>query len=418
MTIEKVLGIVLGGGQGTRLWPLTKLRAKPAVPIAGKYRLIDIPLSNCLNSGIQRIAILTQFNSVSLHRHIAQTYNFDLFHRGWVQILAAEQTLSSTDWYQGTADAVRKQLFEIGVTGAEHVLILAGDHLYRMDFSTLFDFHMDSNADITVAVKPVSREDARRFGILKSTSDGRITDFIEKPQSEDELERFTSRDDPELPCVGSMGIYLFRTEVLVDLLVDSNHDDFGSDLLPVAISSHKVFGCSFDTYWEDIGTMRSFYHANLALARQNPPFNFHDLAKPMNTHPRFLPGSRIFDVTLDQVLLSDGCIVEGAVIKNSVIGIRSVIGDDVTIEDSIIMGADYYEAQARETEPGAPPIGVGEGSRIRGTILDKNARIGTGVQIEPFPIGTEIEEPEWTVRDGIVVVPKGAILPSGTVIAP
>jgi glucose-1-phosphate adenylyltransferase len=328
VTIEKVLGVVLGGGRGTRLWPLTKLRAKPAVPIAGKYRLIDIPLSNCLNSGIQQIAILTQFNSVSLHRHIARTYNFDLFHHGWVQILAAEQTISSTDWYQGTADAVRKQLFEIGVTGAEDVLILAGDHLYRMDFSTMVQFHQENDADITVAVKPVSREDAPRFGILKTSSNGRITDFIEKPKSKADLNKFVSRDDPELPYVGSMGIYLFRTDVLIDLLVDSNHDDFGSDVLPAAISSHKVFGCSYESYWEDIGTMRSFYHANLALAQQNPSFNFHDLVKPIYTHPRFLPGSRIFDVTLDQVLLSDGCIVEGASIRNAVVGIRSVIGDE------------------------------------------------------------------------------------------
>jgi glucose-1-phosphate adenylyltransferase len=309
-------------------------------------------------------------------------------------------------------------LFEIGVTGAEDVLILAGDHLYRMDFSTMVRFHQENDADITVAVKPISREDAPRFGILKSSSDGRIIDFTEKPRSEADLNQFVSRDDPDLPYMGSMGIYIFRTKVLVDLLVKSNYDDFGSDLLPVAISSHRVFGCSFDTYWEDIGTMRSFYHANLALAQQNPPFNFHDLVKPIYTHPRFLPGSRIFNVTLDQVLLSDGCIVEGASIRNAVIGIRSVIGEDVTIEDTIIMGADYYEAQARETEPGAPPIGVGEGSRIRGAILDKNARIGSGVTIEPFPIGTEIEESEWTVRDGIVVIPKDAILPDGMQITP
>jgi glucose-1-phosphate adenylyltransferase len=418
MTIENVLGVVMGGGRGTRLWPLTKLRAKPAVPIAGKYRLIDIPVSNCLNSGIQQIAILTQFNSVSLHRHIARTYNFDLFHRGWVQILAAEQTLSSTDWYQGTADAVRKQLFEIGVTGAKHVLILAGDHLFRMNFSEMFEFHQENEADITVAVKPVSKEDAPRFGILKQTHNGRITDFIEKPKSESELNSFVSRDDPDLPCVGSMGIYLFRTEVLVDLLADSNHDDFGGDVIPNAIKSHKVYGCEFDGYWEDIGTMRSFYHANLALAQEDPPFNFHDLVQPIYTHPRFLPGSRIFDVTLDRVLLSDGCIVEGAVIRNAVIGIRSVIGDNVTIEDTVIMGADYYEPQAREIERGVPPIGVGEGSRIRGAILDKNARIGSGVQIEPFPEGTEIEKTHWTVRDGLVVIPKDSIIPDKTVIAP
>jgi glucose-1-phosphate adenylyltransferase len=418
MTLENVLGLVLGGGRGTRLWPLTKLRAKPAVPIAGKYRLIDIPLSNCLNSGIHQIAILTQFNSVSLHRHIARTYNFDLFHQGWVQILAAEQTLSSTDWYQGTADAVRKQLFEIGVTGAKHVLILAGDHLYRMNFSDMVEYHRGKEADITIAVKPVRKEDAPRFGILKQTSDGRITDFIEKPEGEKELNKFVSRDDPAFPYLGSMGIYLFRTEVLVDLLSDSNLDDFGSDVIPNAIRTNNVYGCVFEGYWEDIGTMRSFYRANLALAQQDPPFNFHDLVQPIYTHPRFLPGSRIFDVKLDRVLLSEGCTVEGAVIRNAVIGIRSVIGDNVIIEDTVIMGADYYEPQARESEPGAPPMGVGQGSSIKGAIIDKNARIGPGVRIEPFPHGTEIEESHWTVRDGLVVIPKDSILTGGTIIAP
>ncbi len=416
MKHDDVLGLILGGGQGTRLWPLTKLRAKPAVPIGGKYRLIDIPLSNCLNSEIHQIAILTQFNSVSLHRHIARTYNFDLFHQGWVQILAAEQTLTSSDWYQGTADAVRKQLFEIGVTGARDVLILAGDHLYRMDFSKLVEFHRENEADITVAVIPVSKSDAARFGILKQSKNGRITDFIEKPKGEKNLEEFVSRDDHELPFVGSMGIYIFRTNMLTDFLVDSSHDDFGRDVIPDAIKSHKVYGYAFDGYWEDIGTMRSFYEANLALAQKDPLFNFYDLVQPIYTHPRFLPGSRIFDVTLDRVLLSEGCIVEGAVLRNSVIGIRSVIDDDVVIEDTVIMGADYYEAQAKHQEPGSPPIGIGKGSRIRGAIIDKNARIGAGVQIEPFPPGTDIDHEQWTVRDGLVVIAKNSFLPEGTVI--
>jgi glucose-1-phosphate adenylyltransferase len=418
MPLEDVLGLVLGGGRGTRLWPLTKLRAKPAVPIAGKYRLVDIPLSNCLNSGVQQIAILTQFNSVSLHRHIARTYNFDLFHKGWVQILAAEQTLTSSDWYQGTADAVRKQLFEIRVTGADDVLILAGDHLYRMDFAEMADFHWDSDADITVAVKPIPASEASRYGVLKQKSDSRITDFVEKPEDEDILKKFISREDPASPFLGSMGIYLFKKDVLVDLLVNSNYDDFGSDLLPAAIESHRVYGYSFDGYWEDIGTMRAFYKANLGLAELDPPFNFHDLVRPIYTHPRFLPGSRIYNVNLDRVLLSDGCIVEGAEIHNAVIGIRSVIGDDVFIEDTVIMGADYYEAQAREWIPGDPPIGVGKGSRIQGAIIDKNARIGVGVRIAPFPIGTELDEESYTVRDGLVVIPKNTVIPDGTVIAP
>jgi glucose-1-phosphate adenylyltransferase len=418
MDLDNVLGLVLGGGRGTRLWPLTRLRAKPAVPIAGKYRLVDIPISNCLNSGMHQIAILTQFNSVSLHRHIARTYNFDLFHPGWVTILAAEQTLTSSDWYQGTADAVRKQLFEIRVTGASDALILAGDHLYRMDFSELAQYHWQKEADITIAVKSVSALDASRFGILKRSPEGRIVDFVEKPEDEKILKTFSNGENLDLPYLGSMGIYLFRMDILVDILVQSNHDDFGSDVIPKAIRSCKVYGYPFDGYWEDIGTVRSFYEANLALTQEDPPFNFHDLVRPIYTHPRFLPGSRIYDVELDRVLLSDGCIVQGAKIRNAVIGIRSVIGDDVVIEDTVIMGADYYEPQSRHKELGDPPIGIGQGSRIKGAIIDKNARIGSNVCITPFPQGTEIEEDHWTIRDGIVVIPKNAVIPDDVVIAP
>ena len=412
-----VLGLILGGGRGTRLWPLTKLRAKPAVPIGGKYRLVDIPLSNCLNSGIQRIAVLTQFNSVSLHRHISQTYHFDFFHAGWVQILAAEQTVSSEDWYQGTADAVRKQLFEIEVTGARDVLVLAGDHLYRMDYSRLIEKHRDSSADVTVAVNPVSAQDASRFGILKLSSDENIDAFIEKPTDDDALVEFVSRDDPDLPYWGSMGIYLFRTPVLHALL-DSDHDDFGGDVIPAAIDSHRVYGFPFDGYWEDIGTIRTFFHANLKLAQPNPPFNFHDPNHPIYTHPRFLPGSRIYDVMLDRVKLADGCIVEGAEIRNAVIGIRSVIGDDVVIRDTVMLGADYYDEKARHKVPGEPPVGIGRGSNIRGAIIDKNARIGEDVVIEPFPVGTERDEGDWFVRDGIVVVPKNGVIHDGSRITP
>jgi len=418
MPLEDVHGVILGGGRGTGLWPLTKLRAKPAVPIAGKYRIVDIPLSNCLNSGIQKIAILTQFNSVSLHRHISQTYTFDLFHRGWVQILAAEQTLTSSDWYQGTADAVRKQLYEIRVTGANDILILAGDHLYRMDFAEMVDFHWQSDADITVGVKPVPFQEAWRFGILKQASDGRITDFVEKPREENVLKEFVSCDDPVSPFLGSMGIYLFKTDVLIDILVGSNYDDFGRDVLPASIKTHKVYGYSFEGYWEDIGTIRSFYEANLAMARHNLPFNFHDLIRPIYTHPRFLPGSRIYNVNLDNVLMCDGCIVEGAEIHNAVIGIRSVIADDVVIEDTVMMGADYYDEQDRYRMPADPPIGIGKGSHIQGAIIDKNAHIGEQVRIAPFPEGTEIDEEAWTIRDGLVVIPKHAVLPNGTIVAP
>ena len=414
---DRVLAVILGGGRGTRLWPLTKERAKPAVPIAGKYRLIDIPLSNCLNSGVHQVAILTQFNSVSLIRHVSQTYHFDLFHPGWVQILAAEQTTTNLDWYQGTADAVRKQLFEIEVTAAEDVLVLAGDQLYRMDYRAMLAFHRQVEADVTVAVRPIAPADAPRFGVLRLAGDRRITAFAEKPQDDDQLHRLVSRDDPRLPYVGSMGIYVFRRQALAELLL-SPHDDFGRDVIPSAIDSHRVFGYTFDGYWEDIGSIRAFYEANLALVQPNPPFAFHDSISPIYTRPRLLPGSRIYDVRLDRVLLADGCIVEGAEIIHTLIGIRSLIGDGVRIEDTIMMGADYYEAEAPPPDPTAPPIGVGTGSRIRGAILDKNARIGRDVRIEPFPKGTDLEGESWSVRDGIVVVPKNAVLADGTRIGP
>lgn len=415
--MQNVLAVVMGGGRGSRLWPLTKLRAKPAVPIGGKYRLIDIPVSNCLNSDIHQIAILTQFNSVSLHRHISQTYRFDFFHPGWVQILAAEQTMTSADWYQGTADAVRKQLFEIQVTGASEVLVLAGDHLYRMDYTEMIRRHREVEADVTVGVLPVRRKDTHRFGILKQDRKGQITAFVEKPQTDRALEGYSLETGGEELYSGSMGIYLFRTEVLIDLL-SSPLDDFGGDVIPAAIDSHKVIASSFDGYWEDIGTMRAFYEANLLLTQPNAPFRFHDPVSPIYTHPRFLPGSRIYDVRLDRVLLSDGCIVEGADLRHAVIGIRSVIGEDVVIEDTVIMGADYYEEEATGQGPKSIPMGIGRGSRISGAIIDKNARIGEGARIEPFPRGTEMDEEGWSVRDGIVVVPKSTVIPSGLVIAP
>ncbi len=417
MAYEDVLAVILGGGRGTRLWPLTKFRAKPAVPIAGKYRLIDIPVSNCLNSGIHQISILTQFNSVSLHRHIARTYNFNSFHPGWVQVLAAVQTFTSEDWYQGTADAVRKQLFEIEVTGARDVLILAGDHLYRMDYAHLLDVHRAEQADVTVAVQPVAAEDAERFGILKLGADGRIRSFVEKPQTPQALQGFVSRDDPAKPYVGSMGIYIFRAEVLSELMAGP-YTDFGGDVIPAAIQSHRVFGFPFDGYWADIGTIRAFYDANLALAQPHPLFSFEDVSGPVFTRPRFLPGSRIYDVKLDRVLLADGCVVQGAEIRSSVVGLRSQIGDDVVIRDTVLMGADYYEGQGAGRPGNTPPMGIGRGCRIEGAIIDKNARIGENVRIEPFPRGVDLDDENWTVRDGIVVIPKDAVLPAGSVIAP
>lgn len=413
-SMNDVLGVIMGGGRGARLYPLTAMRSKPAVPIAGKYRLIDIPISNCINSGIYRVAILTQFNSVSLHRHISQSYNFDAFHTGWVEILAAEQTTSSADWYQGTADAVRKQLFEIQASGADYVLILAGDHLYRMDYREMAEFHWENKADITVAVQPVARSEASRFGILKREADGRISDFVEKPKDPQVQKKFVSRDDEARPFLGSMGIYFFNTKVLFDLLTyHPRHDDFGGDIIPEAIKSHEVFGFDFDGYWEDIGTIRSFYETNLQLASSDPPFNFYDAKAPIYTHARFLPGSIVEDSKLQDVLIAEGCRIRKAEITHSIVGIRSQISEGTVIKDSIMMGADYYQAKR-----GNLPIGIGANCHIESAILDKNVQIGNGVVIKPFPREKDVDGNGYFVRDGIVVIAKDTEIPAGTRIAP
>ena len=420
--MDKILAVILGGGQGSRLYPLTKMRSKPAVPIAGKYRLIDVPISNCINSGIYRVAILTQFNSVSLHRHITQTYTFDVFHSGWVQIWAAEQTMESTAWYQGTADAIRKQLNQIRTTGAEYVLILAGDHLYRMDFAEMAQFHFDHEADITVAVQPVLAEEAGRFGILKRSPNGAITDFAEKPKDPEVLKTLVSRDDPARPYLGSMGIYLFRTDVMIDLLNTPGFDDFGKHVIPSAIGRLNVVGYDFDGYWEDIGTIRSFYETNLALTLPDPPFDLFNPQAPIYTHARFLPGSTVEDSRMENVLLAEGCCIRGANIRHSIIGVRSQINRGVTIRDSIIMGADTYDrpfAHNPDEDGDTIPIGIGSNSYIEGAIIDKNARVGHDVVIKPFPLDAVIEDrPDWVVRDGVVVIPKEAVIPPGTRIEP
>jgi glucose-1-phosphate adenylyltransferase len=413
---KDILAVIMGGGQGTRLFPLTKVRAKPAVPIGGKYRLIDIPISNCINSNISRIALLTQFNSVSLHRHITRTYNFDPFHRGWVQIWAAEQTILNDTWYQGTADAVRQQMFEIHSTGAEYTLILAGDHLYRMDYEQMAQHLWETGGDISIALQPVSMEDAPRMGILKRGEDQLITDFVEKPKDPEILKSFISRENPDLPLLGSMGIYLFKTAVLDDLLRELDVDDFGKEVIPHSIHTHKVVGYVFEGYWEDIGTIRSFYNANLDLTLPSPPFNFYDVNHPIYTHARFLPGSIIAGATLEDVSLSDGCYIGKAEITRSVIGLRSRIQDGSIIKNTVIMGADYYEESS--TKSNEIPIGIGENSQINGAIIDKNARIGSNVIISPFPLGTEQDHDNWSIRDGIVVIPKSVIIPDGTIISP
>ena len=412
--LNNVLAVILGGGRGARLYPLTQKRSKPAVPIAGKYRLIDIPISNCINSGIYLIQVLTQFNSVSLHRHIAESYQFDAFHAGSVQVLAAEQSLASEAWYQGTADAVRKQVNQIQNAGADYVLILAGDHLYQMDYAPMVAFHVAKGADITIATQPVDVKEATRFGLLKRGNDGRISDFAEKPQDPAVQARMVSRNDPQRPYLGSMGIYLFKTQVLVDLLNEHpDFDDFGNHVIPHSISRLGVFGFDFDGYWQDIGTIRSFYETNLQLTMPDSPFNFYDAAHPVYTHSRFLPGSIVENSRLTNVLLAEGCVIRQAEINHSIIGVRSQVGANTRIKDSIIMGADYYQRKQ-----GCIPLGLGAEYHIEGAILDKNVCIGDGVVIKPFPRGTDLDKGDWVVQDGIVVIPKGTTLPSGTRIGP
>jgi glucose-1-phosphate adenylyltransferase len=414
-----VLAVILGGGRGSRLFPLTRMRSKPAVPFAGKYRLIDISISNCINSGIFRVAVLTQYNSVSLHRHIAATYQFDVFHTGWVQVLAAEQTPLSEDWYQGTADAVRKQLSQICAARAQFVLILSGDHLYRMDYSPMLEFHIDTGADITLAVHPVSAKDASRYGILKRDSGLRIQHFAEKPKGPGVLEDMVSRNDPARPFLGSMGVYLFNTSVLLEVLEHSKFSDFGSEVIPEAISSHRVFGYDFDSYWEDIGTIRSYYETSLALTSLNAPFNFFDPRLPIYTHARFVPGSILHDCDLHDVLLAEGCKIHQARIQNSVIGLRSQIGEGAEIKNTILLGADYYDPSGTQVPHGVP-IGIGPHSRIDGAIIDKNARLGANVTIQPLPRGTVLDSADgtWFVRDGITVITKDAVIPPHTTIGP
>jgi glucose-1-phosphate adenylyltransferase len=386
--------------------------------MAGKYRLIDVPISNCINSGMHRIAVLTQFNSVSLHRHIANTYNFDVFHTGWVQVWAAEQTMQSADWYQGTADAVRKQLFQIQSTSAPYTMILAGDHLYRMDYAGMAESHWKNGADVTVAVQPVGIEEASRFGLLKRNSSLKITDFVEKPKDPIRLAEFVSREDPERPYLASMGIYLFKTEVLVELLTHNAFDDFGSHVIPSAINTHQVYGYDFEGYWVDIGTIRSFYETNLALATSEARFDLYDPIRPIYTHPRFLPGSRIEDSVLHQAMIAEGCCICQAEITHSIIGLRSQIGSGVKIKDTIVMGSDYYDSPNGAAGPNLILLGIGPDCSIEGAIIDKNTRLGSNVTIRPFPRGTDIDSEEWSVRDGIVIIPKGTTLLPGTVIAP
>jgi glucose-1-phosphate adenylyltransferase len=418
MQMQDVLGLILGGGAGTRLYPLTKERAKPAVPLAGKYRLIDIPMSNCLHAGIEKIAILTQFNSVSLHRHIHRTYNRDVFSPGWVQILAAEQKPTSVDWYQGTADAVRKQAIEIRQAGSKYTLVLAGDHLYRMDYRKFLDQHVASEADVTVAVQPVARDVAPGLGILKLDSQNNIVEFKEKPKTDADLDVMASWPGAERPFMASMGIYVFNTDILFELL-EGHGNDFGRDILPQAMASHRLQGYIFEGYWEDIGTIQRFYQVNLDMAQPDASFDFYSAKAPIYTRPRFMPASEVNGTRLDNVLLTDGCRISKSVVNNAVIGLRSIIKAGSQIDSTIIMGADYYESEAMQAEnvkQGIPDVGIGEDTSIAKAIIDKNARIGRNVVIQDLPDRPDGEGPNWVARDGIIIVPKNAVIPDDTII--
>lgn len=426
--MRNVVTMVLGGGRGTRLYPLTKFRSKPAVPLAGKYRLIDIPLSNCINSGMNRIFVLTQFMSVSLHRHIRQTYRFDSFSGGFVEILAAQQTIDQgTDWYEGTADAVRKNLFYIKQPGIDCVVILSGDQLYRMDYRQLLKTHLDSDADATIAAMPVTREESTGLGVMRATEDGRVVEFVEKPKTDAELDRVTMPagwfeqrgvNCNGRHCLASMGIYIFRRDRLVELLESADHGDFGKEVFPKSIESKRVCVHLFDDYWRDIGTMRSFYNANLAMAKLRPPFNLYVPESPVYSRARFLPPTRFDGAEIRESMIADGCkIAKGAIIENSVIGLRCEIGRETVIRDSIIMGADEYETvQQRRSnvDIGNLHVGIGDGCNILGSIVDKNCRIGNDVVIEnKANVDHRDVDEVCQIRDGIPVISKNAILESG-----
>ena len=415
--------IILGGGRGTRLYPLTKDRAKPSVPIAGKFRLIDIAMSNCIHSGLEEIYILTQFNSASLNRHIAQTYHFDGFSSRSVRLLAAQQTLSNNDWYQGTADAVRQNLSYLVDSGRqpEHVLILSGDCLYRMDYRQMIERHLITGADITVGAVPVCREQTSELGILKLNAEGQISCFAEKPQTEEELANLSvNGSEPDLkPFFASMGIYVFKIEVLVEKLEDMTNVDFGKDILPKSIYENEVYAYPFDGYWRDIGTIGLFYCANLELLETQPRFDFYDESQPVYTYRHHLPSAKVNQSHVFSCMVADGAIVDGSELGRSIVGLRSIIRTNTKIESSIIMGADYYESAQQidqNKQRGVPAIGIGNGCLIRQTIVDKNARIGDEVILINKDVIDHVDAENYFIRDYLIIIPKNAVIPSGTVI--
>ncbi len=420
--MDRTIAVILGGGRGSRLYPLTKYRSKPAVPFGGMYRLIDIPVSNCINSGIYRIFVISQFNSASLNRHIALSYTFDAFREGYVTVLAAEQTPESMDWYQGTADAVRKNLRHLRPTGAGDVLILSGDHIYRMDYRIMLSLHRQSRADVTVAAVPIPESEVSRFGILRMSPEGRVVDFVEKPKSIGEIKGWDVRtafsnafDGPMY--MASMGIYVITANGIHEMLSQSDDTDFGRHVIPRAIKSKRVAAYPFTGYWEDIGTISSFYNASLALTDDESKFELVDAQMRLFTRPRFLAGAKIREATISRSLICPGSRVDRAQISRSIVGARAIVRSGATIENSVVVGADFFESAeslAANRERGLPDVGIGGDTLIRSAIIDKNARIGYGVSIDPGSNHPNVDGDGYVIRDGIVIVEKDASIPEGT----
>jgi glucose-1-phosphate adenylyltransferase len=422
--MQDVLAIILGGGRGSRLFPLTHMRSKPAVPIGGKYRLIDIPISNCLHAGLRRMFVLTQFNSASLNRHISQTYRMDLFSGGFVDILAAEQTPDNPGWFQGTADAVRQAARHFLGYHADYYLILAGDHLYRMNFAELIDAHVDRDADITIAAQPVEPGPAKEMGIFCFDRGGQIVGFEEKPD-ETRLGSIgrsipTGSSFPgysaEKPFIASMGIYVFSRDVLIDILNQPGATDFGREIIPAALSTYRVKAFLYQDYWADVGTIASFYDANMTLTRDRPPFRFYDPAKPIFTRPRFLASSRFIDSKVSYSLVAEGCYINRCTVDASIVGIRTRIDERASVSRSVLLGADYYDAEIEDPGTRQIPIGIGQDSVLDRVIVDKNARIGRGVRLVNAGGVQEADGDNYHIRNGIIVIPKNAVVPDGTVV--
>ena len=422
---NNVISIIMGGGRGTRLYPLTKHRCKPAAPLAGKYRLVDIPISNCINSGFNSIYLLSQFQTASLHKHIQQTYKFDSFGSGFVDILAAEQTDASGDWYQGTADAVRKNMHHFQRHGDNcYYLILSGDQLYQMNFNEMLARHIESNADITIAAKPMPRSEASSLGVMRVNDSLEIIEFAEKPKEKEVIDKFVVGDNLKTNlknpqgdyCLASMGIYIFSQKVLEEAM-SGKEMDFGKEIIPGLLSKKKLCAYIFDGYWEDIGTVGAFFEANLALAEANPDFDFHNQDKPIYTHCRFLPGAKVFGAKIDRANIADGAVVYADSLERCVIGIRSIICDGTSLKNVVMMGADKYESD-EEIEvakaKGIPLIGIGQNCKIENAIIDKNARIGDNCVLSPDGKPDKWEAEGLYVRDGVLIVTKDAVIPSGT----